>query len=336
MESHRDNTPAFSLDWTKVLRRISIIIGLGVLVNIIIVVFSSERIDLRVFLLFRWPFLLLATMVGVLPLLLHALALKLWGTHFQKPLPYKDALHVASAALLGSAVTPTLIGGGPLKLGLLMLYKFRAAQAALIVSMNSVQDAFAFVVLVASSILVSRSVGINVVVDRLKGTDIGAPRIVLIIAVLLALLLSVLFFFRNTKRGKQLIVGVLNGWRDFVESFQTVWKSGKMIFLYTTAISVLRWFFMYLILVILIMALGPQETDLTELWSLQWIVFSGMTVTPLPGGAGGAEAGFYFVFKPYFTSEMIIALILVWRFFTAYIRLIYAAILMIALPGPTK
>jgi uncharacterized protein (TIRG00374 family) len=336
MDAKLETKSSFSINWNKLIRRISIIVGIGFLVNILIIAFWSESFDPTIIFRFHPAFLMLAFVVGILPIFLHAYTLKLWGDHFQKELTHRDSIQVSATSLLGAAVTPTMFGGGPLKLGLLMTKGFRAGQAATVVTMGSIQDAIAFVILLFVSIYISKSVGLDILSNRLN--DIHFSKELLIILGLSMALIAFLIwvFVEKTAFGTKSVHQIRKALRDFKDSYKLVMKHGKKYFFATTLINLFRWITIYLILIILVAGLSLGHLDYLEIISLEWIVFSGMTFTPLPGGAGGAEAAFYFVYKSFFKPDLIAVLILVWRFFEAYLRLIFAALIVLFLSKSTR
>jgi uncharacterized protein (TIRG00374 family) len=336
MAAKPETNSSFSINWNKLIRRISIIVGIGFLVNIIIIAFWSESFNPKIIFRFHPAFLLLAFMVGILPIFLHAYTLKLWGDYFQKKLTHRDSIQVSATSLLGAAVTPTMFGGGPLKLGLLMVKGFRAGQAAAVVTMGSIQDAIAFIILLFVSIYISDSVGLDILSNKLNQIHFS-PELLMIIALsILSIAFLSWLFAEKTAVGQKIVHVVQKSLHDFKDSYKLVMKHGKNYFLATTLINLFRWITIYLILVILIAGLRIGEIDYWEIISLEWIVFSGMTFTPLPGGAGGAEAAFYLVYKSFFKPDLIAVLILVWRFFEAYFRLIFAALLVVFLSKSSK
>ena len=326
---HQVKNHSYTTKWNKVVKRISIIVGIGFLVNIIIVAFLSESFDPKVFLSFRFEFILLAFIFGVFPIYLHAYTLKLWGDFFKYNLTFKESVNVSATSLLGSAVTPTMFGGGPLKLGLLMMNGFRMGQAAAVVTIGSIQDVIAFIILVISSIYLSHTVDMSMFLNRFSNLDLNLTQYLVIAAILVGIYLFTKYVIARSNFGLKLIGAIRRTLGDFKASYKLIIAQGKTYFLLTTLINLIRWISIYAILMILVAGLGLVEIDYLEIWSLQWIVFSGMTFTPLPGGAGGAEATFYFVYKSFFSEDMIVGLILVWRFFEAYFRLIFAALLVV-------
>jgi uncharacterized protein (TIRG00374 family) len=326
------DTPPPAINWRKVISRITIIIGIGILVSLLIPVLVSKPVDLNVLVRFHPVYLLLALITGLLPLFLHAWTMTIWGAYFKKEISARDGINIAATSLLGSAVTPTMVGGAPVKLGLLVMYGFRAGQAAAVTSLGSLQDLLAFFALIAASVFISEEAGLSVLTTKLKQASISPGSTALVVAIPLAAVLLFYLLINHTAWGDRIrsILGKSIG--DFLDSYKMISRDGKAIFILTMLINILRWLCIYTILVFLLLALKIPEMDYLEAWARQWIVFTGMTVTPLPGGAGGAEAVFYFIYSRMVPEELLVGLVLVWRFFSAYLKIVLAAVLSIAIP----
>lgn len=74
--------------------------------------------------------------------------------------------------------------------------------------------------------------------------------------------------------------------------------------------------------------------DSASLWNMlaaQTLVMTIVSITPLPGGAGGAEGGFTLIFSAFFKGKVLPALIL-WRIITYYSCIFMGALFTIHLP----
>ncbi|SEM54040.1 hypothetical protein SAMN05518847_101104 [Paenibacillus sp. OV219] len=66
-----------------------------------------------------------------------------------------------------------------------------------------------------------------------------------------------------------------------------------------------------------------------ELWSLicaQIFLSNFMAAIPLPGAAGGAEGGFYFIYSLYFPSNTLLTALFVWRLLSYYTAISFSSI----------
>ena len=177
-----------TINWRKYIRYLSLIVGLGFLVNIGIIFFFTDSFDPKSLLSFSWEYLLLAFVLGLLPIYMHAYTLKLWGDYFKSTISYKNSVNVAATTLLGSAVTPTMFGGAPLKLGLLVMHGFKTGHSAAVVAIGSIQDVIAFLFIMIGSIYLSETIDIGVITSKVTSLDFNLIQIVIAIAVILSLI----------------------------------------------------------------------------------------------------------------------------------------------------
>lgn len=320
------------ISWRKVISRIVILIGFGLLVSLAIPAILSKPIELRTLMRFHPLSLAAALILSIVPMFLHAWTLWIWGRFFEKDLTYRESVSIAVTAILGSAVTPTMLGGAPVKLGLLAMHRFRAGQAAAVTSMGSLQDMLTFGLLIILSLTLSEKVGLAALLRRIQQATISPGKWLLIAAVSLAAAGLIWLFLTRSKWGNRIISAIRNSWKDFLDSFKLIGQKGKTAFLATLLINFLRWQLIFAILIVLLLGLGLPEMDYAEAWSQQWLVFSGMSVTPMPGGAGGAEAVFFFVYGNLVPEEVLVGLTLLWRFCTGYFRIIFSAVFVMLLP----
>lgn len=316
----------FNLDWKKVVNRLTILISVGVLINVLIVYFISGEFKLENLLAFNPWFLLLSLFFGVLPMFWHAVEILIWARYFDLKLHPVDAFRISVSTVLGSAVTPTMLGGGPVKWGLLVHYGLRSGQAAAVVTFAGLQDLVFLLGMIAVSVLLSDRIGPEVFSQIFEKFSGKAPTVALIGAGIVLLLALLVYLLGRTEFGRKFRRKLLDSYGDFRDAYKLLAAHGKWYFLAATTATTFRWLSRFL--VVLTLAAGLSiDTDYTELMVSQWMVYSSMTAMPTPGAAGGAEAVFYLVYKNYIPKELIGVLIFAWRFFTEYMRLIFAAVM---------
>jgi uncharacterized protein (TIRG00374 family) len=115
------------------------------------------------------------------------------------------------------------------------------------------------------------------------------------------------------------------GWRDFALIFGLIAERGKVRLALTILISTIQWLCRYSVLTALVMSLGLPAQPLV-FFSLQVILFAAMNAVPTPGAAGGAEALFALLYRPFIPAESITLVMVGWRFFTFYLPAILGAV----------
>ena len=69
-------------------------------------------------------------------------------------------------------------------------------------------------------------------------------------------------------------------------------------------------------------AVGVDGYSYGQLVTLAYLLFIGASFTPLPGGSGAQEGGFYLFFQNIFPSDKLLGGLLLWRFFNYYLPLL--------------
>jgi uncharacterized protein (TIRG00374 family) len=141
-------------------------------------------------------------------------------------------------------------------------------------------------------------------------THIIAAAAILLLAVLL---IKRLFWQKYRKKIKHV-------WVDFVNVYRLVLKQGKYPFLLNVFLSGLTWICKFSVITLLLMGFDIPTQPLT-FFLFQWIILVIMTILPTPGGAGGAEAAFYFVFSFFVPQNILGVVTAAWRFITFYFLL---------------
>jgi len=108
---------------------------------------------------------------------------------------------------------------------------------------------------------------------------------------------------------------------EFISSFKYLFKYKKISIIYTSLFTVLTLFANYSIAYVLIRGLG-HDIHLLKVLAIQIILYFLLYLTPTPGGSGFAEGGFYLLFYSFVPKHLIGILLILWRFFIAYLWVI--------------
>ncbi len=73
-------------------------------------------------------------------------------------------------------------------------------------------------------------------------------------------------------------------------------------------------------------SVGVDGYSYWELITLAYLLYIGASSTPLPGGSGAQEGGFYLFFQNIFPADKLLAGLLLWRFFNYYFSMILTLI----------
>ncbi|MGH7457740.1 MAG: lysylphosphatidylglycerol synthase transmembrane domain-containing protein [Longimicrobiaceae bacterium] len=336
----RTKRPASS-GWNRLFRTSLVLIPLGILGNVVFTFLATDRAILAS--LGRYPvgYLLLALALGFVPWATVGLRLLLWTDFIGHRLSLRDAFAISLGDTLGAALTPTVVGGGAAKWGMMVHRGITAGAAASIATVAVVEDAVFFALAVPLSIWLTRAWELPVF--GLLGRELGdhLPVIVALLVGIAAAGWLGLRLFRTLRRqppaepeeegfwhrsGRRLRAV----WRDGVDVYDLIIRRGKTRFAAGVLLAGVQWSARYSVITALVYFLGiPVDPILFFLF--QWVVFTLMIFIPTPGAVGGAEAAFYLVYSALLPGQVLGIATAGWRFFTFYCQLGAAALLFSAL-----
>lgn len=314
-------------NWNKAINRLVLIVGIGLLLNLIFTYFISDHFQWQSFSQFSLQYLFLALLLAIFPWFCHALEIRIWSSFFKKKLALKDALRISVATDLGSAVTPTMVGGGPIKFSMLVHKGLSPGQAAAILTLTGIEDMLFFLTIIPLSLYFVEGINLSALGGLWEDLKYNLPFVLAGLATIVLLLFLGLCYLKYKKIGHKIRSKLRTIVADFKKAYSLIIKEGKLYFLAASAAIFLRWVCRFLILVCLVQGLSLQ-VNYIHLFFSQWLIDLVMTATPTPGAIGGAEASFYFIFKSIIPKAHLGVVMTVWRFFSYYLLLLLAAVFM--------
>ncbi len=319
---------AFSL--SSILNKLIIVISIGIVGHLIFLLSTTDREILVQTSQLSFPYVISICGLLMIPWLGHSIRLVLWTSFLKQPLRFSSAFKIAVTTDLGSAVTPTLIGGGPIKLGLLLAKGYSAAKASTLILLNAVEDLSFYIIGLVLCFWIaqdSMSIFIYGITDF-----IWKQRWVLISLVILLVTGSLIlkkqgrslsdFFidmlpYRLQLKLRNIYIKISESVSELQSIIKFIFKKGKLTFSLSLLILITQWFSKFSVLLILLLAL-----DIDFTWYLiyikQWLVWLTMIIVPTPGASGGAEAAFYLIFEDSISNDILNLVTSIWRFFTYY------------------
>jgi uncharacterized protein (TIRG00374 family) len=297
------------------------VVCLGVLANLVIAWFATDRQNAFDLQAFSWKYLLVAALLSLLPWFWHAVRLAVWSRFFGIRILGVDLLRIVVATDVGGAVTPTAVGGAPVKLAMLIQQGYSPGKAVTLTLLGNFEDVLFFTIAIPISLLLTRPwehpIWMRAVVLWNDNSGVAA-----IIVSMLALLL---YLFSRSALCKRIGVKALPWWRqtgtEFSEAARLILSKGRRPFFLSMFVLMLQWSTRFSILIAVLLALGLPN-DLLHIFLLQWMVFIAMLFVPTPGAAGGAEAAFFLVFGKMIPGGIIGIVLAGWRFLTYYFMLL--------------
>ncbi|MBD3221204.1 flippase-like domain-containing protein [bacterium] len=299
------------------LRRLIWIIPLGMLGNLTYTLLATDREALAATAEFHAPWLLLAVILAILPLVFNALRVWRWGRLLSPGFRARDAAYTVLSAEVGAAVTPSAIGGAPVKVAALARCGLGTSGGVTLTALGTIEEAVAVAIGIPIAILATGMVPqIAAVLRRASDATFPGQGFIVLAVVALLIAVGVWLLLRGT-RGRRRRARVRRWWRELRNHVALVRRYGLRTFVINVALAGVQWAARLSIVAALTAGLGaPIEPARAAV--LQWICFSGMTLTPTPGAVGGAEAAFLLVFARELPGELVPLALASWRLVTFY------------------
>jgi len=331
----------------KAVRTTLFIVPVAVLGNVIYASFSSSGAGLSALLNISVNWLCLAIFLSLAPGLVAALRLGLWGRFFHLDLTVRQLFEITLANDVAAAATPTAVGGGYAKLGLLVYHGAKPGLAASLMVISSIEEfiAFAFIVPVCWILYPPAHIDLFEILAKFTPSSSSLPSILFVVAIIIGIFVFIrkvsfvqqLFarFLKKNGRLARFIIGIKQTIQDFRSAFALIASGGKLFFATNIVLASVQWTMRYSIFTALAYGLGMQPHPV-EFFLIQWLLFTLMNIVPTPGAIGGAEVGFALLFKGVVPSELLAISGSAWRFVATYLQLIVAAGIMIFIEKPNK
>lgn len=327
------------INFKKIINRLIIFISFGVLAHIIFLLSTTDRSVILQLGNIKFRFLLVISGLVLVPWLGHALRMVIWTRFLNVRLSYREALKVAVSTDLGAALTPTLIGGGPIKLGMLLQQGISASKAGILIALGGFEDMVFYLSGIILAFFFAHESIVKILVSVRNMITSNAAVVGGILFVILATwILKKLGWIKwnfsfmkimplRLRRGYlKFLVGLRTSIHETKETLKLILSKGKLTFLMSITVLFIQWFAKFSILAILLYALGV-DIQFYNIYIKQWLVWLTMIFIPTPGATGGAEASFFLLFENVIPRDVLNLVVSTWRFFTYYFIMMSAVII---------
>lgn len=337
--------PSFSLD--KIINNLVLVISFGVLAHLVFLLITNDQNIWAYLSKIKFPYLLLIIVCLFANWLGHSIRLMIWTRYLGQGFKLKEALRIAVFTELGAAITPTLVGGGPIKLALLIKHKLSTGKAGFLTLLNGLEDFFMYCTVLVIGFFHARESIYKILASILEFIKYNFSKFV---GILLCLAI-IIFIFRRIQYFKNflfipqsyrrsfasLINDLKGGWSEMIQCFSKVRKDGLGYLLLSLIVLFTQWTIRFSVLFILLTALDI-DFEIFQIYIQQWIVYLTMIFIPTPGASGGAEATFYLIFEKSLPKDLLPLITSTWRFFMYYLMLLFAVCIVqfTSIPGPGK
>lgn len=316
----------------RLFRRLIVLIAIGILGNIIFSFATAGGAAFRSITHFSPVYFILAMLLGVVPWFTGSLRMMIWTRFLGNNLRYRDVFKISIGAELGAAVSPPIIGGNAVKVGMLMQKGLSGSTALSLAALESLEDSIFFIVMVPVALTISSSWDLPMIKSCIQAfrdrsfwvlTGSIAAALVLVIALArrcLPRLTQRIPLLRTVTERIRLSCN------DFAATYRTIIRGGKKIFVLTMVLTSVQWICRYSIVTLLFLSLDLPARPVLFM-ALQVVVFALMIFVPTPGAAGGAEAMFSLLYCAFLPAGSVGLVTAGWRFLTFYFLLFLAAAL---------
>lgn len=298
-----------------------------VAVNVAIALIFTDSGDLLRLRSFTLGFFLLALGFRLVPWFMKALRLWNWMHFLKHPFTFREGMRISMMSELGAAVSPTAIGGEPIKTGMLYRRGVSFGESASLTTIAAIEDLGFYLVGIPTAFWLTAAWNIPQVNNFLNQAFSNLRNIFLIVGGVVAVITLLTILVKKTP----LLSGIRDRLRKFWTEFRRLYvhmiKRGKWRYLLNIVLAAIHWTARYSVVAMLTLSLG-YEIDFLRFFLLQWLVFTLMSVVPTPGATGGAEGLFLLLFRGVLPQQAIGTLLIGWRFIDFYFLTILALIIL--------
>lgn len=309
------------------------------LANVAVLVWSIGAIDLAERLVAP-QLLALAALLVFVPTLTNTLRLTFASRFLGYRLGLAGSLRVVTGTILANSLTPSAVGGMPIKVLFLIGEGIEARRAISLTSFQVAEDALSLFGLAALSATVSGFaladflvVDLNAAGPAAQGLRTAAVIFAGVCAVAVVtggLVWSGLLGMRLRARLAGLARRLRLSLAMVVRDWGALLRRGKAVALLNLLLACVQWSVRFSIAGLVLGAFGTAWQP-ALFWLLQYLVQTVSSAVPSPGGVGGAEAGFLLLFAPFVEPEVLLPAMSTWRLLFFYLPLVGAALIFSAL-----
>lgn len=327
------------LNFKKILNRLILFVALGVGAHVAFVLSTTERSLLNYLGELSVLHLLTILVLIICPWLGYALRIRMWSAFLNEKISYGDAVRVVITADVASALSPTSVGGAPVKAALLLNRGYASGSVGFMLTYGVIED----IIFYTTGIVLAGFFSSGLLTDIwLELYSFMAENINTISVIIFILAFYILMIRMNAipaylkithylpQRLKLLInkakVKLYNSIQGMKSNFTLVWQHGKLRMVFSFAVLLLQWMAKFSVLIVILHAFNI-DFEAIQIYIRQWVIFVTMLFIPTPGASGGAEASFLLIFGKSIPSDIAYLVVSVWRLFTYYFILLMAAIL---------
>jgi uncharacterized protein (TIRG00374 family) len=237
---------------------------------------------------------------------------------------------------LGAGVSPTAVGGGYIKVAVLVKKGMSPGTATSLMMLGSMEDLLFFALSIPLAMLLTSPLEFQIFNEFIARVQAQKNFMFFVIIGLISWI-SFYWIFKKTKMYaiirnipifSRICSRLKQFWMEFVSVFAIIGKKGKSRLVFTLGLTAVQWICRFSVISALLASLNISVHPI-KLYISQWIIYIVGTFIPTPGGSVGVEATFYYIYKNIIPSSTIGIVTAGWRFLTYYLQLIVGVALFI-------
>ncbi len=328
-----------TFDGKKILNRLIWIASIGILAHLAFVFFTTDRQIVSQLQKINFVYLVIIGGLLLIPWLMNTLRLYSWTKFLKEKLPLRRCFKIIVASELGSAITPTILGGGPIRLGLLVENGFSAPKATTYLGVSALEDVMFYMSGLLVAFIYSRESIFKIFSSLADSLTNNLMAVIIIVVIIIILMVMKRMGIFNLFSYLALLIpeGLRVKWNSFMTKLSSgigemktyakfIFRSGKKVFFLNVVFVFIAWMAKFTVLGVILYALDIDFNTI-QIYVKQWLVWLTMLFIPTPGASGGAEASFYLILGNSIPKEILTLIISTWRFFTYYFMLFAAVVL---------
>ncbi|MDZ7333481.1 MAG: flippase-like domain-containing protein, partial [candidate division KSB1 bacterium] len=285
------NSATYAYRISTLLKKLIPIVFIGLMLNVFFSFVWHDADLLAVTVNFSTPYFVVAVLLVILPWFANAMRLYIWTRFFGLKLSFTETFSIVVMGEFGAAITPSAVGSGPVKIGLLIHKKLSTGAALSIATLTTLEDLAFFVPAIPLALTLAAAWDMpfmRIFYDNLQanlsGVGIGVVSLITII------LLLHKFWPKNNKGREDSTSGSPSFWErriahgkkilnEFIIALAMIQQRGKARFFATTLLSGIQWICRYSIITAIAASLGIHAHPIL-FFVLQWIIFTITVFSP--------------------------------------------------------
>lgn len=291
-----------------------------------------KRLDMR--------FLCLGVALMLIYLLVNSTIIYIIGKEISKEITFLKSVYLSFVGQYYSLITPFASGGQPAQI---YAMKTRYDIPLSVGTTITVKKFLIFQVVVSLYAIVMFFTKIDFVLNKYSGiiVFIAIGLIVNLFGGILIILLSyskmavvkildfVIIIAKKLHLSKHIHrENILEHIDDYVKNIEDI-KNNKKTMLLLIVMTFIQLTAFFSITYFIYLSLGGKGANYIDILAVQTIVYVVVSFVPTPGGAGASEGSFYLLFKVFFSRDVLLYAMALWRIITYYGNMIVSGLILL-------